>query len=60
MNVKLAITIVVGIAIIVGIGYGISNSESDSNEDLEIILDEDAGNRQFTVKLSDGISASGP
>jgi len=64
MNSKIIIGIIIGIAIIVGVGY--SSSVSDSDEKVQVIIEEDVisesnnEGQQFSLKLSDSVTASGP
>ncbi len=66
MNPKPAIAIAVGIAIVIGLVYGISNSESNSNEEFESTLDDESvepqnnEGKEFTLRLSDKVTAEGP
>ena len=64
MNVKIVIGIIAGIIILVGIGYGVGNQNSDPVDDIEISIDDntetDTQGKQFTLELSDRVTAVGP
>ena len=63
MNSKIIIALIVGIIVIIGIGFGMSNSENDNFEekgDVKQEIDENDQGKQFSIKLSDSVTAAGP